>query len=63
MASSSTDQRKDHNVLTELEYLRLFYQEADFGPAHGDVVAIINDNIREETGKKLPEGYGWDEEE
>lgn len=37
----------------ELEYLRYFYQEADFGPAHSDVVGIINANYDGE----IPEGY------
>lgn len=42
---------------TELEWLRYFYQEADFGPAHEDVVYIIEENFKEETSKELPEGY------
>ena len=47
---------------TELEYLRYFFEEADFGPAHEDVVYIISSNFKEETGKDLPEGYGDEEE-
>lgn len=42
---------------TELEWLKYFYQEADFGPAHGDVISIMKENFMEETGKDLPEGY------
>ena len=41
----------------ELEYLRYFYQEADFGPADGDVRMIIRENY---TGV-IPEGYGDEE--
>lgn len=45
----------------ELQYLRFFYQEADFGPAHGDVVSIINDKYLDEHGS-LPDGYAPEEE-
>ena len=48
---------------TELEYLRWFHANADFGPADGDVRDIMDDDFRAETGKELPEGYGPDEEE
>ena len=37
----------------ELAYLRHFYTEANFGPAHDDVVQMINDAYN----KPLPEGY------
>jgi len=47
----------------ELEYLRYFFQTADFGPAHEDVVDIINERYRKDTGKDLPEGYRSDEGE
>jgi len=46
----------------ELEYLRWFFQEADFGPAHGDVIEIMNQKYTE-SGRTLPEGYDPDEEE
>jgi hypothetical protein len=39
--------------LDELEYLRHFHAEVDFGPAHDDVVGEINNSY----GKPLPEGY------
>ena len=42
------------NVLAELDYLRYFYQIADFGPADADVRAIMNDGYK----KPIPEGYG-----
>lgn len=41
----------------ELEYLRWFYCNADFGPAHEDVIAIMNSNYIEDTGNCIPEGY------
>jgi hypothetical protein len=40
----------------ELQYLRFFYEEADFGPAHEDVVGIINSKYLDEHGS-LPAGY------
>ena len=46
---------------TELEYLRWFYQEADFGPADSDVRDFIDEAFVKETGKTLPEGYGKEE--
>lgn len=46
---------------TELEYLRWFRINCDFGPAHEDVVRMLDADFREETGKELPEGWGSDE--
>lgn len=43
--------------LTELEYLRLFFQYADFGPADEDVRQWINDSIEDATGKRIPSEY------
>lgn len=37
----------------ELAYLRYFHQEADFGPAHEDVVDLINQGF----GGEVPEAY------
>jgi hypothetical protein len=42
---------------TELEYLRFWRLKADFGPAHSDVVEIIDRAFMNETGKNLPEGW------
>jgi len=47
------------SMQAELRYLRYFYQAADFGPAHCDVVAIIN----EDYDGEFPEGYGPDPDE
>lgn len=41
----------------ELEYLRWFYCNADFGPAHGDVIFHMNEEYVSETGNSVPEGY------
>lgn len=42
---------------TELEYLKWFRIEADFGPADSDVKDTMNERFMEETGKNLPEGW------
>lgn len=42
---------------TELDWLRYFYCNADFGPAHGDVMFGIKAGFIAETGKQLPDGY------
>ena len=46
---------------TELEWLKFFYQNADFGPADYDVKRSMADEFRERKGKELPNGY-MDEE-
>lgn len=47
---------------TELEYLRWFRQEVDFGPAHEDVIELYNSKFMRETGKNLPEGWNVDDD-
>lgn len=42
---------------TELEWLKWFYCEADFGPADSDVRYYLKERFEKETGKKLPKGY------
>ena len=46
---------------TELEYLEWFYQNVDFGPAHGDVILCLQEEFKKETGKELPDGYYYQE--
>lgn len=46
---------------TELEWLRYFYGEADFGPADDDVRYIIEQNFEREMGKRLPAAYRREE--
>lgn len=41
----------------EIEYLRYFFQQADFGPADSDVREFIDDAFRNEFNKDLPKGY------
>lgn len=41
-------------VATELEYLRWFFGNADFGPADSDVRMIMNENFTEKTGMAVP---------
>lgn len=48
---------------SELEYLKWFRQNADFGPADIEVKDIMDRSFVEETGKDLPEGYEPEAEE
>ena len=54
---NNVDARALGRTADELEYLLFFFQEADFGPAHSDVVGYINDAFTKETGKQPPEGF------
>lgn len=45
------------DTATELEFLSWFYQNCDFGPAHGDVMQILKQSFVKTTGRLLPEGY------
>ena len=42
---------------TELEYLRWFRCETDFGPADSSVKEDMNFRFMRETGKNIPEGW------
>jgi hypothetical protein len=44
---------------SNLEYLEWFRRNADFGPAHSDVVDSMKERFMEETGKNLPEGWNY----
>jgi hypothetical protein len=45
---------------TELEYLRWFAQNADFGPADGDVHYFMQQKFEKETGKSVPENWRYE---
>lgn len=45
----------------EFDYLEWFVSNCDFGPAHGDVISIMQQEYEEETGKKVPEDYKYGE--
>jgi len=47
-----TEEEKD-----ELEYLRWFVSECDFGPADSDVHIGMQEAYEEDTGKRVPEGW------
>lgn len=44
---------------TELEYLKWYRQNTDFGPADGDVKDGLSEEFIEMTGKDLPEGWNY----
>ena len=41
------------------EYLKWFFINADFGPAHGDVMVWLQERYEHETGKKVPADYDY----
>ncbi len=42
---------------TELEYLKWFRINADFGPADGDVQSYMDERFEEKTGKRVPKNW------
>lgn len=47
---------------TTREWLEWFYENADFGPAHGDVIIMLQEQFESETGLKVPTTYSCLEE-
>lgn len=45
----------------ELEWLRRFACNADFGPASGDVQALMREGYESKTGRKVPSGWRGEE--
>lgn len=43
--------KKEKEYATEIEYLKWFRIEADFGPADGDVKDCMDRKFEKETGK------------
>lgn len=52
---------KKEKKATELEFLKWFYLNADFGPADGDVRASLKEEFMVEFRKNLPKGYELEE--
>lgn len=48
---------------TELEWLRWFYQNADFGPADEDVRDIMKIQFQNKENKKVPKNYRSEDED
>lgn len=53
----SIDQEEFKQFREELAFLQWFYCECDFGPAHSDVVCMMNTQYKKETGNDVPENY------
>lgn len=47
-------------LIEEYDYLLYFFCNADFGPAHHDVVRRINNNFTASTGKDVPEDFTYE---
>jgi hypothetical protein len=58
MPKPKNDEQKSR--ASELEYLKWFRVNADFGPADGDVKDSMNEQFMKETGKLLPKGWNYD---
>lgn len=54
---------KKQEEATELEYLKWFRCEADFGPADEDVKYRMDKAFEKETGKRVPSGWRHDDDE
>lgn len=48
---------------TELEYLRWFFENSDFGPADYEVKEIMEDDFQRRTGKNVPKSCRQNSEE
>lgn len=44
---------------TELEYLKWFRVNADFGPADGDAQDEMSERFMRATGRNLPKGWNF----
>ena len=47
-------------LATELEFLKWFYQNCDFGPGDTDERWRLREQFVEKTGKGLPDGYEFE---
>ena len=55
---------EDHVIpdADELDYLAWFRQNADFGPASGDVIMYMDEDFERETGTRVPKTWRYEEE-
>ena len=61
MIGIAIKEEKLNEFATEFEYFKWFRLNASFGPAEDDVILELNERYEEETGKKVPEGWGREE--
>ncbi len=47
----------------ENQYLTFFRQNADFGPAHSDVVELIHEAYTARTGLPVPSDWSYEDDE
>lgn len=57
--SNKTQSKIKRIRASELEYLKWFRCNADFGPAESDVIDSLNEKFMDETGKNIPEGWNF----
>jgi len=44
----------------EEQWLHWFAVNVDFGPAHGDVMIMMQDEFNRQTGLEVPDGWRYD---
>lgn len=54
---SSVIEKALKELVEELEWLRYFYESADFGESHDNCVNLIKGDYTRDTGKEAPNGY------
>jgi hypothetical protein len=57
MAAPKAEKPRPVDHTKELAYLRWFKQNADFGPADGDVHRNMDDAYESRTGNKVPDNW------
>ena len=54
-------QANDDDLFNEIKFLRWFYENCDFGPAHSDVILIMQESfLDEDPDNVIPEGYKYE---
>lgn len=57
-----TDMKTRRQRATEIEYLKWFRLNTDFGPADHDVKEALNEMFTQQTGKLLPKEWEPEQE-
>jgi hypothetical protein len=60
MEDTNEVEQLEKSLKEELEYLRWFRINADFGPSEGDVIIGMEERYEEETGNKVPEQWKYE---
>lgn len=61
--AAAAEEEDEYADAKELHYLEWFHAEADFGPAHEDVMLSMQRRYRQTTGRDVPKGYSYEDDE